>query len=81
MDAPVSNFDEMHSKLFFEAMQTSVDQSILLLKDYVIRDENNSLSIREEFKLIPKNKAFWIKLEEPYKNENLETINTEIIEL
>lgn len=81
MDAPVSNFDEMHSKLFFEAMKNSVDQSILLLKDYVVRDDGGNLVVKDEFKNIPKDKAFWIKLEEPYENEKLSTINTQIIEL
>lgn len=82
MDAPVSNFDEMHSKLFFEAIQSSVEQSILLLKDYVIRDDQtNRLKVKEEFNQIKKDKAFWIKLEEPYENKKLHTINTQIIEL
>ena len=82
MDAPVSNFDEMHSKLFFEAMKSSVDQSILLLKDYVVRNEKtDQLEVKNEFNEIKKDKAFWIRLEEPYQNELLHTIDTQIIEL
>jgi DNA sulfur modification protein DndD len=39
------------------------------------------LFIEPEFEKVKRDKAFWVKLEEPYDNNDLTTINSKVITL
>lgn len=82
MDAPTSSFGETKTGEFLNVISETKNQIIVMLKDYLHKDENTeTLSVKPEFKKIKKNKAFWVKLQRPFDENNLKTINTEVIEL
>lgn len=81
-DAPTSSFGENKTEQFLNLIYETGNQKILLIKDFLYTDKNtNVLSIKEEFKNVKRNKAFWVKLERPFDPNNLKTINTQVITL
>jgi len=81
-DAPTSSFDPIKRRHFFEVLGDCNEQTILLTKDFTDEDEEQKgLLYSEEFTKIKRDKAILIKLEEPFDNEVLSTINTQIINL
>ena len=81
-DAPTSSFGETKTGAFLNIISETGNQIILLLKDFIINDlEKGLLTIKPEFNQIKRDKAFWVKLERPFNQKVLSTINTEIISL
>ncbi|MAB47207.1 MAG: hypothetical protein CMC05_01120 [Flavobacteriaceae bacterium] len=80
-DAPTSSFGESKMTEFLNLIYETDNQTIILIKDYIAKDENKNLYIKPEFKKVKRDKAFWVKLERPFDEKNLKTINTQRIEL
>lgn len=80
-DAPTSSFGESKMTEFLNLIFESDNQTLILIKDYIAKDENRDLFIKPEFKKVKRHKAFWIKLERPFEKNNLKTINAQRIEL
>lgn len=81
-DAPTSSFGENKTSQFLNLIYETENQKILLIKDFLYTDEiNNTLSIKEEFEKVKRDKAFWVKLERPFDPIKLNTINTQVITL
>ncbi|WP_374175280.1 AAA family ATPase [Flavobacterium tructae] len=80
-DAPTSSFGESKMTEFLNLIYETENQTIILIKDYIAKDENKNLYIKSEFEKVKRNKAFWVRLERPFDEKNLKTINTERIEL
>ena len=80
-DAATSSFGQSKMTEFLNLIYETKNQTIILMKDYLAKDENKNLYIKSEFKDVKKNKAFWLRLERPFEEKNLNTINTEKIEL
>ncbi|MFK7946304.1 MAG: AAA family ATPase [Saprospiraceae bacterium] len=80
-DAPTSSFGETKKAQFFNLLSNTPGQKILLIKDFLVKDANNSLVIKEEFKEIKRDKAIWVKLERPFDDKKLHTINSQVIHL
>lgn len=80
-DAPTSSFGESKMTEFLNLIYETDNQTIILIKDYIAKDENKNLYIKPEFEKVKRDKAFWIKLERPFNEKNLKTINTQRIEL
>jgi DNA sulfur modification protein DndD len=58
------------------------NQKILLIKDFIATDKKTkTLTVKKEFDNVHRNKAFWVKLERPFDQQNLKTINTQVITL
>ena len=55
---------------------------ILLIKDFLHTDKaTKTLSIKKEFENVRRNKAFWVRLDRPFDNGKLSTINTLVSEI
>lgn len=80
-DAPTSSFGESKMTEFLNLIYDTDNQTIMLIKDYIAKDENKNLYIKPEFDNVKRDKAFWVKLERPFDEKNLKTINTQRIEL
>lgn len=81
-DAPTSTFGELKTTNFLNVLNEVGNQKILLIKDFITRDlKNGNLTIKNEFRNIKRDKAFWVKLQRPFDEHNLSTINTEVVEL
>lgn len=80
-DAPTSSFGESKMTEFLNLIYETDNQTIILIKDYIAKDENKNLYIKPEFDKVKRDKAFWVKLERPFDEKNLKTINTQRIEL
>ena len=80
-DAPTSSFGESKTSTFLNLLHNNSNQKILLLKDFIIKNDDNKLSIKKEFELVKRNKAFWVRLERPFDNGKLSTINTLVSEI
>lgn len=80
-DAPTSSFGESKMTEFLNLIYETNNQTIILIKDYIAKDENKNLYIKPEFNNVKRDKAFWVKLERPFDEKDLKTINTEKIEL
>ncbi len=80
-DAPTSSFGESKMTEFLNLIYETENQTIILIKDYIAKDKNKNLYIKPEFEKVKRNKAFWVRLERPFDEKNLKTINTERIEL
>ena len=81
MDAPTSTFDNEKMKNFYKAMKENSEQSIILSKDFILKDENGVASISDGFTEINCDKAFWIKLSNDLVDEQLYTVNTQVHEI
>lgn len=81
-DAPISSFGENKSTQFLNLIYETHNQKILLIKDFLYSDKKTkALSIKKEFENVNRDKAFWVKLERPFDQQNLKTINTHVITL
>jgi DNA sulfur modification protein DndD len=80
-DAPTSSFGESKTSTFLNLLHNNSNQKILLLKDFIIKDNDNKLSIKKEFDSVKRNKAFWVRLDRPFDNGKLSTINTLVSEI
>lgn len=81
-DAPTSSFGENKTEQFLNLIYQTGNQKILLIKDFLHIDKvSKILSIKDEFKNVKRDKAFWVKLERPFDPNNLKTINTQVITL
>lgn len=80
-DAPTSSFGETKTAQFFNLLNNTPGQKILLIKDFLVKDSANNLVIKEEFKKIKRDKAIWVKLERPFDEQKLHTINSQVIHL
>jgi len=80
-DAPTSSFGSSKMTQFLNLIYQRENQTIILLKDYIGRDSNEALQIEEDFAHVKRKKAFWLRLERPFDEKNLKTINTEIVEI
>jgi len=77
MDAPVSSFGEIKKRELLEMIyNVKNQQTIVLFKDYLDVDENNKLFIIRDFEKVKRESAQWAKLERPFNDEKLETLNT-----
>jgi len=81
MDAPTSPLDDEKKRNFFKAMLNCTEQAIITSKDYILKNEKEQYYISDDFKEIEKSKAFWIRLEDNFIEEELHTINTLINEI
>ncbi len=80
-DAPTSSFGESKTSTFLNLLHNNTNQKILLLKDFVAKNDDNKLTIKKEFDLVKRNKAFWVRLDRPFDNGKLSTINTLVSEI
>lgn len=81
-DAPTSSFGENKTAQFLNLIFETENQKILLIKDFLYTDKaSKTLSIKKEFENVRRDKAFWVKLERPFDQNNLKTINTQVIAL
>jgi DNA sulfur modification protein DndD len=83
-DAPTSTFDRKKISQFLNSIYNTPTQKIIVTKDFVIENENKSgevIEISDEFNKVNRDKAFWVKLKRPFDDEDLATLQTEIIEL
>ena len=77
MDAPVSSFGEIKKRELLEMIyNVKNQQTIVLFKDYLDVDENGKLFILRDFEKVKRESAQWAKLERPFNDEKLETLNT-----
>ncbi|MCD8436918.1 AAA family ATPase [Tenacibaculum dicentrarchi] len=83
LDAPLSTFDRNKYSLFFDSFKENTEQAIIVIKDFIIEDENKKISIDKSFyrEDIHKDKSFWVKLHENSNINEIETINSVVIEL
>jgi DNA sulfur modification protein DndD len=85
-DAPTSSFGETKTGDFLNLIHETSNQKIILLKDFISSSYNQDgtvkdLFIKDEFNLIKRKKAMWVKLERPFDKKDLSTMNTEVITL
>lgn len=81
-DAPTSSFGDYKTAQFLNLVYETENQKILLTKNFLDRDKvTKKLFIKKEFESIKRDKAFWVKLEEPFDKNDLTTINTQVINL
>jgi DNA sulfur modification protein DndD len=81
-DAPTSSFGETKTGEFLSMISETGNQIVLLSKDFIIKDKkSNNLKIKPEFSSIKRDKAFWVKIQRPFDEKVLKTINTEVITL
>ena len=77
-DAPISSFGEKKSISFLKALKDSKGQFLLLLKDF-IKQDGGDLKLTEDFNQVQADKVHWLKLKRPFNDEDLTTLQTEII--
>lgn len=81
-DAPTSSFGDYKTSQFLNLVSETKSQKIILTKNFLNRDSSTKkLFIEPEFEKVKRDKAFWVKLEEPYDNNDLTTINSKVITL
>lgn len=81
-DAPTSSFGDYKTSQFLNLIYETKNQKILLTKSFLDRDKTTrKLYIKKDFDTVRRNKAFWVKLEEPFDKNDLTTINTNVITL
>jgi DNA sulfur modification protein DndD len=85
-DAPTSSFGITKTGDFLNLIYETSNQKIILSKDFVASKKNpdgttkepKELFILDEFNSVKRKKAFWVKLERPFTQKDLSTINTEV---
>lgn len=81
-DAPTSSFGDYKTAQFLNLVYETKNQKILVTKNFLDRDkETKKLFIKKDFEAVMRDKAFWVKLEEPFNKNDLTTINTQVINL
>lgn len=79
-DAPISEFDHSKSIEFFNLSKDNFEQSIVLMKNYVIKDGDN-YTIDPNFKDINADTAYWVKLDDSIDHTVLNTVESKIVKL
>jgi len=81
-DAPTSSFGDYKEAQFLNLVFKTKNQKILVTKNFLDRDKKSKkLFIKKDFEFVKRDKAFWVKLEEPFDKNDLTTINTQVINL
>ncbi len=80
-DAPTSSFGESKTTEFLNLIFESGNQIIILLKDYIGKNDSGNLFIKPDFDNVKKDKSLWVKLQRPFDSQSLKTINAEILEV
>lgn len=80
-DAPTSEFDLLKSIEFYRLCRENFEQSIIMTKDFLEDLGDRQFLVGENFKKIGKDKAFWVKLDEKINPEEMQTVDTQIINL
>ena len=80
-DAATSSFGETKMTQFLNLIYETDNQTIILMKDYLAKNDKSKLIIKPEFSKVRRHKAFWVKLERPFDKLDLKTINSEPIEI
>ncbi|UPQ78322.1 AAA family ATPase [Flavobacterium azooxidireducens] len=81
-DAPTSSFGDYKTAQFLNLIYETKNQKILVTKNFLDRDKaTKKLFIKKDFESVKRDKAFWVKLEEPFNKNDLTTINTQVINL
>jgi DNA sulfur modification protein DndD len=81
-DAPTSSFGDIKTREFLNIISETENQIILLVKNFINKDpKSENLMITSEFNHVKRDKAIWVKINRPFDAQNLETINTEVINL
>lgn len=80
-DAPTSSFGENKTSQFLNLLFETGNQKILLIKDFLVTDDSGKLIVKNEFKDIKRDKAFWVKVDRPFDSNDLTTIDTNVISL
>jgi DNA sulfur modification protein DndD len=81
-DAPTSSFGDYKTAQFLNLVYETKNQKILVTKNFLDRDNaTKKLFIKKDFESVKRDKAFWVKLEEPFNKNDLTTINTQVINL
>jgi DNA sulfur modification protein DndD len=79
-DAPVSSFDKDKSSQFLNMLKSIPGQKIIMLKDYVSR-EDGIVRVLEDFKNLSCESSYLISLKRPFRKEDLATIETQVRKL
>ena len=77
-DAPTSSFGESKTSEFFNLLNKTPGQKILLIKDFLVKDAGNNLVVKDEFQKIKRDRAIWVKLDRPFDEQKLHTINSQV---
>ncbi|QBN17830.1 AAA family ATPase [Flavobacterium nackdongense] len=81
-DAPTSSFGDYKTAQFLNLVYETKNQKILVTKNFLDRDKTTKkLFVKKDFESVKRDKAFWVKLEEPFNKNDLTTINTLVINL
>lgn len=80
-DAPTSEFDLLKSIEFYRLCRENFEQSIIMTKDFLEDLGDRKFLVGENFKKIEKDKAFWIKLDEKMNSEDMQTVETQVINM
>jgi DNA sulfur modification protein DndD len=81
-DAPTSSFGDYKTAQFLNLVYETKNQKILVTKNFLDRDKaTKKLFIKKDFEFVKRDKAIWVKLEEPFNKNDLTTINTQVINL
>ncbi|QZE15894.1 hypothetical protein K4L44_08695 [Halosquirtibacter laminarini] len=79
-DAPISEFDHAKSIEFFSLAKENFEQSIVLMKNYIVKS-GNTYRIDEDFKDVNADTAYWVKLDESIDHTVLNTVESIIVKL
>nr|WP_320118658.1 hypothetical protein [uncultured Marinifilum sp.] len=80
-DAPTSEFDLLKSIEFYKLCRENFEQSIIMTKDFLEDLGDRKFLVGENFKKISKDKAFWVKLDESINPEEMQSVESQIINL
>lgn len=80
-DAPTSEFDLLKSIEFYRLCRENFEQSIIMTKDFLEDLGDRKFLVGENFNKIGKDRAFWIKLDEKINPEDMQTVETQIINM
>ena len=80
-DAPTSSFGESKTSAFLNTIYEQSNQVIILTKDFLAKDRNGELYVKDEFREVKRHKALWLKLKRPFNKLELKTIETEVLDI
>lgn len=79
-DAPISSFDKDKSSQFLNMVNAIPGQKIIMLKDFVFK-ENGVVKVIDEFNELTCNSSYLLSLKRPFNKTDLATIETQIRKL
>ena len=80
-DAPTSEFDLLKSIEFYRLCRENFEQSIIMTKDFLEDLGDRKFLVGDNFNKIAKDKAFWVKLDGKINPEEMQTVDSQIINL